>query len=263
MDTDELILSVEEVAFAIGVLGGSETATGFLLGILGQRPQVEMEGRLLAAAHGLVARGYLEFDASLRSYWLLEPLQSIITPLVQSEYSLRCSRVQNGQESIATLYVSTTGAVLYQLYKSVASSLRLLSTMDQALKMCWNYLQLADTLDEKSEVLATISEDLLDSLRQESQIRTVAETAGRLVSQGLADDRAEQLAQDLHTERARSSIVRLNEIGDEVVSNHGFLILKGDQRNWFFRIDPIEPTKLHIFPGTLPIFQQLFDSLSS
>ena len=56
MPTQQFNLAVEEVAYAMGVLGGSETAHGFLASLLGERPKKEIEGRLLAASHSLVSR---------------------------------------------------------------------------------------------------------------------------------------------------------------------------------------------------------------
>lgn len=256
-------LSIEELAYAMGVLGGTDAATGFLLGILGQRPRLEVEGRLLAAAHGLVARGYLSFDAAKGSSWLTHQLAAMIKPIVENEYTLRLSRVRDGREEIATLYVSDEGLIFHQLHQSVVSHLWLISDLASAEEQCLVFFDLPNVTEASSDPLAKIPANLIDALRRNDEDRSVEEAAAVLASHGLESDQAAKLAEDLHNEASRGSIVRLETQGDEVVSQRGILILKTARRNWLFDISSTDSNTFDVYPGNPLAFRKVFMALSS
>lgn len=263
MKHDVVALSIEELAYAMGVLGGTDAATGYLLGVLGQRPRLEVEGRLLAAAHGLVARGYLDFDAATGTSWLTDQLAEMIKPVVRNDYTLRLSRTSHGREEIATMYVSDEGLVLHQLHQGVVSRLLRVPDLAGAQEQCLLFFGLSNGAVATAQSLAKIPADLVDALRRNDQAQSVEEAVAELASHGLKSDHAAKLAEDLRNDDNRSSIVRLETQGDEVVSQRGMLILKGVQRNWLFNILPAESGALEVFSGSPVVFGKLFAALTS
>lgn len=263
MERNEVVLSIEELAYAMGVVGGIDTAVGFLLGTLGQRPRPEVEGRLLAAAHSLIARGYLEFDGITGSSWLTDSLARMVQPLVHSRYILRLSRTSGEEEEIATLYTSDEGMVLQRFQRGVVSHLLSLAHMTEARDQCQLFFGLMNETEASSVSLGRISADTLDALRRSSQERSVEAIAAELTSYGLEPVPALKLAEDLRSDAGRGSIVRLETQGEEVISQRGMLILKGNRRNWLFEISPAEADVLHVYWGTPTVFGTLFMRLVS
>ncbi|MEM4202904.1 MAG: hypothetical protein QXS54_02425 [Candidatus Methanomethylicaceae archaeon] len=263
MNSAEVVLSIEELAYAIGILGDVEAASGFLLGTLGQRPRLEVEGRLLAAAHGLIARGYLELDVVTNSSRLKDGLTRMVQPIVDGHYTLRLSRVKDGEEEVATLYVSETGMVLHRLEHGVVSHLLSLADAADVQAQCRSFFGLTEAPETASECLGKIPADTLDALRRNSQGRPVEELAAEIASYGLGPLRALDLAQALRRETARGSIVRLETKGDEIVSQRGLLLLEGQRSWWLFEISPTETDVLSVYLGTPAVFDQLFMRLLS
>ncbi len=263
MKHNVVALSIEELAYAMGVLGGADAATGYLLGILGQRPRQEVEGRLLAAAHGLVARSYLDFDATTGSSWLTDQLAEMIKPVARNDYTLRMSRISGGREEIATLYVSGEGLVLHQLHQSVVSHLLQVPDLASAQEQCLIFFDLSNDSELSTQSLAKIPADLVDDLRRNDQAQPVEVAISELVSHGLRVEQAAKLANDLRNHDGRGSIARLETQGDEVVSQRGMLVLKGVQRSWLFNILPAESGALEVFSGSPVVFGKLFTALTS
>lgn len=263
MKHSTMALSIEELAYAMGVLGGTDAATGFLLGILGQRPRLEVEGRLLAAAHGLVARGYLGFDAAKGSSWLTQPLAAMVEPMVRNRYTVRLSRVRDGSEEIATLYVSDASSMFHQLHQGVVSHLQLIPDLASAEEQCRAFFALPEATETASAPLAQIPTGLLETLRRKDEARSVEEAATALVSHGLESGWAAKLAEDSHNETGRGSVVRLETQGDEVVSCRGVLILRSARRSWLFDISATDPDVLDVYPGTSLVFSKVFRALTS
>lgn len=263
MERVEAVLSIEELAYAMGVLGGIDTAIGFLLGTLGQRPRLEVEGRLLAAAHSLVARGYLAFDVTTSSSWLTDSLAKLVQPIVRNHHILRLSRTKGGEEDIATLYASNEGMVFQHLQRGVVSRLLFLADAVDARDQCLLFFDLTNGTEAFSEPLGTIAANTIDILRRSASERSLEATAAELASHGLEPTQALRLAEDLRHDMGRGSIVRLESQGEEVVSQRGMLILKGDHRNWLFEISPAEEEVLHVYLGTPAVFDILFMRLTS
>ena len=257
-------LAVEELAYAMGVLGGTDTAVGFLLALLGERPHLETEGRLLAASHALVARGYLDFDAKTGDKWLTEGLRRVVMPMLQNDFSIRCSWAAKGHEDILTLYAASGKLAVHQLHREVVSLLQQLSDWKAAQNHLLTFFDLP-TIDggESPDKLATLPADLVDTLRRGTKSRSLERTTSQLRAHGVPEDAATELAADLRQHGHRGSIIRITRQGDQVVSNQGFLILKAEKRSWFLVIHPDDEPLMDIYAGSPALFKQLFTSLVS
>lgn len=260
----KLELGIEELAYAMGVLGGTDTAIGFLLALLGERPRLETEGRLLAASHALVARGLLDFDAQTGDKWLAEDLRLLVEPMLHNDFSLRCSWAKEGREDVLTLYAAAAEVLMHRLHRAVVSHLQRLSDWDVARQQLSMFLDLPRSGEEESfEPLATFSADLIDTLRKEAPNRSRQEIAAQLQTQGVPDGAATKLAADLQQHEYRGSIIKITGQNDHVVANQGFLILKTEKRSWFLVIHPDDEPMLTLYPGSPTLFERLFTSLVS
>ena len=257
-----IMLSIEELAYAMGVMGGTDTATGFLLGLLGPRPPLEVEGRLLAAAHGLVARGYLDFDASTSASWLTGDLANIVELMIHSDYSLRLSRVTERGEEVGTLYVSDKGLVFHQVLKGVALRVEPIADLETAQDRCLTFFDLPDVNGDSSSTSVKIPTSMLDTIRQSLREENTEALVDELVLHQVDRKWAIQFVEDLRNESMRGSIVRLEIQHDEVVSQRGMLILKGLQRSWLFEMLPDETEAMNLFLGSHAVFRQLFQNLT-
>jgi hypothetical protein len=261
MTETAIMLSIEELAYAMGVMGGTDTATGFLLGLLGPRPPLEVEGRLLAAAHSLVARGYLDFDVATSASWLTGELANIVELMIHSDYSLRLNRVTEKDEEVATLYVSDKGLVLHQILKGVVSHVEPIPDLETAQERCLTFFDLSDVNGDSPSDAVKIPASMLDTIRQSLREQNTNALIDELVIHRLDRNRAFQFVEDLRNESMRGSIVRLEIQRDQVVSQRGMLIVKGLQRSWLFEMLPDETDAMNLFLGSSGIFRNIFLNL--
>ncbi len=80
-------LAIEEVAFALGTIGGADTAAGFLSALTGPRPS-EVAGRMTTASHSLLARA-VDYGARLRRPTLHPTLRRAAESMMRGENVLR------------------------------------------------------------------------------------------------------------------------------------------------------------------------------
>ncbi len=257
----EYELGIEEVAYAMGVLGGTEIATGFLLALLGERPRLETEGRLLAASHALVARGYLDFNPDTGEKWLGDGLEEVIRPIVQNDFSIRCSKAASGHETVLSLYISKGELVMHRLHREVVSRLEQIPDASSAQEQCLKFFGLPTDTPAPQKPLATFSADLIDRLRQEAIERPTGEIASQLVEHGVSADAAAKLSEDIKQQEYRGSVIRIEMQGGQAVSNRGFLILQASERAWIMNIEPSTPPKMSLYPGCQAVFTELFSAL--
>jgi hypothetical protein len=247
----------------MGVLGGVDTAIGFLLAILGERPRLETEGRLLAASHALIARNYLDFNAKTGEKWLDEGLKDAVMAMMRNDYSLRCSRIANGEELNKNLYVWGDALIAHILHREVVSQLESIADWETARTHCRTFFSFPSDQETETVILATFPADLIDQIRMTASDRSVNEIAAELMGYEMSREMAKQFATDIKQQDYRGSVMKIEMSQDQPISNHGFLILTAGDRYWLMDIDPSPAPQIRLYAGNEATFQQLFSSLIS
>jgi hypothetical protein len=101
----KLALSVEELMLSLVVMDRRETAAGLMRMSFDPMPDEELEIRLLTAGHSLAARGWLKVDEEAGTKQIDEHIQSAIRPLADAEFSLRLSKIEQGEEQTLAIHI--------------------------------------------------------------------------------------------------------------------------------------------------------------
>lgn len=255
-------LGVEELAVALGVAGGEDVAAGLLMAILGPRSPEEMDGRMLAAGHSLVARGLLVLRGDEKR--LDEGLSSALLPLVQQRFSLRCSRAEAEGEDLATYFVGPSEVSEHRLRQAVVSELTLLPGAEEATARSAAFFGLkAARRSALAEPVATLAAATLQQARVQAVDEGRAAAAASLLAGGVPEAIAQQVAQDLATPRFHGSVLRVEQGQEGPASDRGFLLLQGAERPWLCDMLPGEPLQLALYRGDGATYAALFTPLLS
>ncbi|HEX9990881.1 MAG TPA: hypothetical protein VGE45_20680 [Chloroflexia bacterium] len=247
-------VGVEELAFAMGVLGGNEIAGGFLGSILGEKSAEQLNERLIAASHSLASRGYLEINFEDLAVQLEGAFGRIVSALIRNDFSLRCSLTSQGQETLLSYFFHGQAIVEHRIVKVVSSRLEMVPTSEDVLARTSGFYGLQDETEDTSfntaTELATIPMDLLQQIKESAQDAPGEGDVSLLVNAGMPKDVATQIVADFRDPQFSGSVIRVEEQGGELISNEGFLLLKGPQRLWIFEIVSLETPLARVFTGT-------------
>lgn len=265
MKHNAVTLSVEELAYAMGVLGGVDVANGYLTALLGERPQREMEGRLLAASHSLVARGQLEFDPGTGDKHLSAELAGMVGVLIRNDYFLRCTRASEGREEIVNFYVAGGHCIEHRLEKSVAACLTELSSCDEIVEQAVTFfdLHVGSDAEEHAQSVGAIPAALFEKIGQERLHATPEQIAAQLTAGGLPASAASAMAADLSSLAYRGSVMKVMMRSGALVADAAFLIFKGSHGYWILEVVAEEPPNLRVFVGGLDQFRRSIQALTA
>ncbi len=250
-----LRLSVEEMAYLLGLLGGEQEAGEFLRTILGEVEPKELTGRLLSAAHSLLARGWLVLvDGELRS---LDPhVQMAVGGVLQSHYSLRFSKTVSGEEAVVTYFFKEPLITEYRIEQAVVCCLEAIPDWDTVLNRSIEFMQVPE--GDQASVLGTLSADLLQRAREQAETGR-KDDAVELLEQGGLSSFARPLAEDMAGARWRGSVLKFRPSPKNVVSDQGFLVLQGARQMWLFEITG--QSDLVVLPGNRRNFCVLLEKM--
>lgn len=254
-------LSVEELAFALGMLGGAEGASGFLRTVLGDRSQAELEGRLMAACHSLIARDLLKFDLQTQSKELDGNLAALVGILLQSDFSIRCSRSTVNGELLCTYFFRGRDTVEHRIVQEIISSVRLLRPPQAAAASSLDFFGLAKGTAGTTGPVGTIPVSLLEQLREQAASAREDHLTPPLMAAGISAPLADRLAEDLLATEYRGSVIRIDNRNGQMVSNKGFLILKGHERYWLLEILEQQEPLVRVFRGSASQYRHLYADL--
>lgn len=246
-------LSIEELAYALGVMGGQDVAGGFLLAILGERSPDEIKSRLLAASHALIARDLLALNLDTKSKQLNPELVKLIMPLIANRFSLRCSRSEKGMETLLNFYFGDV-VVEYRSENEIVTAIELLPAANMVYDRIGRFFELGRHDGANPAPRAIVPASLIESLKDEADSLTEQEIRIRLVGGGIEELAARDLASDFKNVEFRGSVIRIEPRNGETVANEGFLILKSLARGWLFEIIPDAPPKLRVWLATQDSF---------
>ena len=252
-------LSIEELAYALGVMGGEEAASVFLLSLLGERPQREMQGRMLAAAHSLAARELLDFDEDAGIRGLSPALAATVAPLLQHSSVIRCSRNAGAQEAVLSLYFGSDGVSAQSLRRSIVVHLERLDFAD-ALERAVAFFDLP-AVNGRDAALGSVAATLLEQARHVCDAVQRESFAAQFAAEGLPDGTAVALAHDLSHSAARGSVLRITVEGDRPVASAGFLVLHAAARAWLFEPVQSDAEVVRVLPGHAAALRRMLADL--
>lgn len=229
-------LSIEEVTFALGFLGGADVAAGYLTAITGQLSTDELAGRVTAATHSLLARDLLIIDSVSGDGSMNPDLRETIAALMTGENSLRVTVTTQGLDEVVTFFLDGDRPVRHQLIQDVVTRLVLLPDIDAVAEdivrmMC------PVALEEPAE---SIRVDVIpaDILRQARLLAATASAAQQmaLLQRVLPVETAARLASDFGDAQARwGAVLRLSTgTGETLEANQGFFTVALADHGWLF-----------------------------
>jgi len=89
-------LSPEELALAMSMVGNADVAKGLLVSQFGVMDAAQMQERLFAAGHSLIAKSLLSVDTASGQTHLDEALSAAASALCKADFTIRFSRGEKG-----------------------------------------------------------------------------------------------------------------------------------------------------------------------
>lgn len=260
-------IAVEELAFAMGFLGDSAAAAGFLNTIFGEQNQDNLSGRITAASHSLLARDLLTIDLGSGESRLTDEFHDIVQTIVTSGRSVRCQRLVEGQDQVLTFFFSDGRIVSHEIEMGVVSRLAPIDHVDEVSVQVVAFLEPVSVGQPIMEPLGRLSTDALQRIRQAAAIgdsqQINAELEGKISPSVVAD-----LLEDLSDPKiVWGSILRLETVsGDSetaVTSDNAILSASVIDRRWLFLIRDSDPVNAEVYVGGETQLLALVDFLLS
>jgi hypothetical protein len=249
----DFLLSVEEMALALSIVGQPQAAHDLMAAQLGDMEQEEARVRLLTAGHALMARGWLAMDEQ-GTVHLAEPVARVARVLSRAEFTIRYSLFDQQLDLSLAYHFGEGGIFSHNLEQGVVHHIVEVQGVDAVLKGGLEFLNVAEARPFACSP-ATFSEDLLNEIKNEEDVSAIAH---RLQEAGVADETRVLLAEDMGTAHHRGSIMRVEyDEGNNPISDRGLLVLRGAERLWFLRPRPEEGgIMVTAMPGTEDVFRR-------
>lgn len=245
-----LCLSVEELALALTLSGHAEMARALMGLHFGELSEAEGKARLTAAAHSLIARDLGSFSFSKGELSLSEPFQQVLKIVTAPDYSIRSSRVREGEDIQQVYHWYGENVVLQQVKGGVAYLLQQ-EIEPQATHMLLTQGTALFHLQEEGE--ATETEIPLETFDRLTRPPTDAPAREPVSPQVTSPDM--QLSKDLAAPAFRGSVLRVEYKENQPVSDYGFLVIRGEKTTWLCRLLPQEQ-KVIIRSGSVRYFRE-------
>ncbi len=233
-------LSVEEVAFAMGLLGDYDMAAGYLIATLGPLEEEDLSGRMAAAGHALMARDLLDVEDHPETGKLDETLAHWIRTMMDASRSIRCESTRAGEaDRVMSFFIHDSTIVKHAITHGVVAELEALTSRDDTIQAILEFVGVEKNGDAQSP-LGTTDVSLLQRLRDFAAHQR-ADRIQALARSFLAPSDARRLMKDLTSEQVTwGSILFLETISGNqetpLVTNDGVLYVKNDDNLWFFVI---------------------------
>ena len=254
-------LSVEELGFAMGFLGGTDVAAGFLEAILGAQNQDNLSGRITAASHSLIARGLLTLDLATGQNELNGDLSTLVKTMMLSNRSLRCQSEGPAGERILTCFLRDDTAVTHQLEFGVVSHLTALAAKKEIVTCIVDFVGPTEGETAVNQPIAQISIDRLQTIREYIAAGQTVR-AKQSLAEVLPSPLAQELADDFQqTAVTWGSILHLETDSEDaeapLESNEGILYTALPEKLWLFQIVAENPVEASLFRGNKKQLQQM------
>jgi len=230
-------LSIEEVAFALSLSGHPDVAGGYLLSLMGPREQAEIDGRLYAAAHSLMARGLLVVDVGSGEQRLDPTLRACAVAMAEGEWSLRCSVAAGGSERVLTWFWQDGEIVSHEVRDDVVSHISVVCDAHDLVRRCCDFLgvPLGPAMSDQAPAWTAVDGALVEALAGVPAPEDVDDIVSRLVQRGMSERDARNLAEDAVRPKAHGSLTRIQTADGEPIADGSLLLLLGPERYWVLR----------------------------
>lgn len=252
MQEQEFALSVEELALGFSLLDAAQKAHDLMVAQLGEMTPEEARARLLAASHGLLARGWLSIDEEGKIR--LEPsLERMVRALIAPTFSLQYSRAYRDATKFVLVYHFINGLVLAHWAEGgIVHRIKEVAGKEAAIQGGIDFFNVA----EAASFTCSPSEVPYDVMRQIKDEGDPAVVLQRLAEEGVEQATRAMLAEDIKNPVYRGSILRV-EYEERPRSDEGLLVLRGPERLWLFRIvHKGDKPFVIILPGTEEVFRK-------
>ena len=253
MNSIDLRLSVEEVAFTLSAVNQPGMAHDLMIAQLGDMQQEEARVRLLAAGHSLMARGWLSMDEQERIH-LADPLARVGPVLSHADFSIRYTRSHQSVDLTLSFHFAEGDIFTHTMEQGVVHHITKVPSTAAVIQGSLAFFEVNQTSPfacPSAEIPYALLEKIKDEEDTSSILRYLQESNVPPETQAL-------LTEDLHEARYRGSILRV-EYGEDNVprSDHGLLVLRGPDRLWLLRPRLEEGEALvTILPGTEEVFRR-------
>ena len=248
-------LGIEEIAYATGVLGGNEAAALYLRSHLEDRPPLELNGRLLAASHALVARGLLDFDMESGAKRLEPEFAVLIETLARARCSLRVSRRSRTAQAIMGMTFGDGAVVDHRIERAVVGTLELLPAQEAAVERIRTFLGLNATGSpdtQPNHPAATFPAELLSGLERTDPVPSGKRVETLMAAAGLSPAMARDFAEDVAGWTLRGSLLQLAPVASQaalqIETKRGALVLCGSSRQWLVELAAPEANLARLYP---------------
>jgi len=258
MQKQGFALSVEELALGFSLLDEAQKAHDLMVAQLGEMTPEEARARLLAASHGLLARGLLSIGEEGKIH--LEPsLERMVRALIAPTFSLQYSRAYRDAKFVLA-YHFTNGLVLaHWLEGGVVHRIIEVEKREAVVEGGMDFFNVAGAASFRCPP-TEIPYDVMGQIKDEDDPAIVLR---RLAEGGVEKTTREMLAEDVERTEYRGSILRVEYDEDKPSrSDQGLLVLRGRERLWLFRVaQKGDKPFVVILPGTEEVFRKEVEAL--
>ncbi len=259
-------LSVEELAFAMGFLGGSDVAAGFLEAAVGKQNTDNVSGRITAASHSLLARELLTLDLSDNTNELRSDLAALVKIMLSTDRSVRCQSLGAGEDRVLTCFMSDGAMVAHELEMGVVAKLEAIKDIAHLKNKIMSFIQPPED-KAASNSIGRLSGDALQRVRQ-LIARGEMDKARILLGESLPEAVVQMLADDLAHDDVAWGTVLLVETAPEnsdtpLESNNGVLYASTPRNLWLFQFVPNDMVNVNVFEGSAGQLRLLLDQMMS
>ena len=226
-----ICVSLEEMAYLLEAAQEGQGG-GFLRATLGKLGEEEMRGRLVSAAHSLLARQLLRIESE--KIRVVPALQTLLLHLLHSNYTLRIGKTEKGEERLRTYFFSGQDVVEESVDQGVVVCLRKVDR-EHILPRTASFLSSSPLQCAHWSTSVPIPVESLESGRAIAEEGREQEAQELFVEAGVASDIAQGLANALSNAQWRASIVSMRSIGPQIVADRVLLLLQSSTL-WAFQV---------------------------
>jgi|GEM_PF-5348998 len=248
-------LSIEEFAFALGTVGGTEAALGFMTSTLGALPDHDRTSRLTAASHSLLARGLIRYDAAANLRSTEPPFKRMLLGVLQAIATIRCTRVHAGQTDAQTVFVSPGLAVSSQVINAVTITLDVVEHWAGCVTRIADFIQAQS--DTPAEPITLTPVTLLDALNAAPSPEADGRAETVLRQANVDPELARRIVQQTRAATMRGSVLSMRAEDPGLAAEQanlradvGFLFSAGPSSGWLFAVEPDKADTVAVYPAT-------------
>ncbi|GIL15517.1 MAG: hypothetical protein BroJett039_06900 [Chloroflexota bacterium] len=254
---DNLRLSIEEVALVLSIHGSPDAAKLMLLASFGELSPDEEKGRLLAAGHSLMARGFLNLNSGKSE--LAPPMSELVSAMNTYQIALRMESKSTETDVTITFFIHGNQIIQQSVEQGVVYRFDQVQEQSTIIQKGVRFFNLTKGVNGiNSEPLIPFR--ILEQAREESL--EVSAIAAKLKNEGVPERLCNLLAEDIKNLRTRGAVLRIDNKENNLISDHGFLTLTGESRTWLFPISLLgEERMIRVVTGTPSRFGREIDQL--